>query len=174
MADIFNSKPGFVTSIENMGPRLLPGKIQLEEEVGSAYIMAGIDYQQETIQQFQLSMRDSIYVYMFGDGMGKIALNGLIFSATCVAATAFESEVFEDFPQLAPRDEGLPEAMALYEKYRASVRADPVKVLVGSRTVVGYLTQFNISMIGAGDDPGALGIHRFSMTINTIPNAENS
>src|SRR5512137_3032292 len=102
MPDIFNSKPGFVSVFTGGSNQVLPGKVKLENERNQAYVMVGADYDQETIQQFQLSMRKSVYIYVFGDGMGKIVLNGILFASTCNGI------------------QGMGEVMRLYNKYRVT------------------------------------------------------
>lgn len=157
MADIFNSRPGFVNIFTGGADQVLPGKIRLGNEENEAYIMVGADYDQETIQQFQLSMRNSVYVYVFGDGMGKIVLNGILFASTC-------SNV-----------QGMGEIIYLYNKYRITNmerEGKPVNVMIDlgeEKTIQGYLTALTINMKGAGSDPGALGLFDFRMTINTLP-----
>jgi len=157
MPDIFNSKPGFVSIFSPSQGEVLPGKIVFQDHENVAFVMAGMDYDQETVQQFQLSMRDSIYIYVFGDGMGKIALKGIIFVQTC------------------DHQSGVTEVMDLYNQYRASKNPDPVRVQLTTfgedrqEPIQGYLTGFTIMAKGASSDPAALGMYDFRMVINTLP-----
>jgi len=159
MPDIFNSKPGFVSIFSpDQAGEVLPGKIVFQDHENEAFVMAGMDYDQETVQQFQLSMRDSIYIYVFGDGMGKIALKGIIFVQTCGGQS------------------GITEVMDLYNQYRASKNPEPVKVQITTfgnedhqEPIQGYLTGFTIMTKGASSDPATLGMYDFRMVINTLP-----
>jgi hypothetical protein len=155
MADIFNSYPGMV-NIFGGDSNYFPGRIKLKTPSGgyvqfTAALFSGIDYDQETIQQFQLSMQDSVYIYVFGDGMGKIVLNGLAFAGTCEGA------------------EGLSQVMLIYNQSRVTKLEKPVVVLVGNQRVEGFLTQFNVNMQGASDNPATLGLYKFRMIIHTLP-----
>jgi hypothetical protein len=150
MPDIFNSKPGIVNIFGEDG-NYFPGRIKLGAIEFTAALLSGVDYDQETIQQFQLSMQDSIYVYVFGDGMGRIVLNGLAFAGTCKGA------------------EGLSQVMNVYNQNRITKTEGPITVLVGQKRIEGFLTSFNVNMQGASDNPATLGLYRFRMVVNTLP-----
>lgn len=152
MADIFNSRPGVVAIISDSSGGVLPGRIFVEGFKPQAALISGIEYNQQTSQQFQTSLDQAIYLYVFGDAMGDIVVNGLAFLGVCKGD-----------------GEGLLEVFEFYEQNRASKRPEPVKVHVGkSKPIVGFLTGLKLRQTTVGDDPIGF-LANFSLIINALP-----
>ena len=150
MADIFNSRPGYVAVVPS--DSVIPGRITVAGFAPNAALVAGIDYKQRTNQQFQTSLDQSIYLYVFGDLMGDVIVKGIAFPVVCEGSS-----------------EGLLEILKFYQKSRASVKSDPVSVQVGSsETIAGFLTGVEILSEAVAQDPMSF-ISNYSMTINALP-----
>jgi hypothetical protein len=154
MAEVFMNRRGFVAVLsEQQG---VPGEIRLdgfEESLITAAIIESPNYDQATNQQFQTSLQDAVYVYVFGDQMGRMVLNGVAFSAKC--------------PD--PEPTGLKQIMDYYDKFRASVRPSVVTVRIASHRVSGFLTRLNIAPRNV-----ELQLYNFSMTINALPKKQRA
>ncbi len=149
MADIFNSRPGIVAVIPDQN--VIPGRIKLADFDPVAALVAAGDFDQETNQQFQTSLDESVYIYVFGDRMGTVTVSGMIFSALCDGNANGLSEIF-----------------AFYSTQRASRRADPIQVVFGDEAIVGFLVKLRIRAKALAEDPG--GAHQeFFLDIATLP-----
>lgn len=150
MADIFNSRTGFVAIVPS--DSVVPGRVQIAGFDPQAALVAGVNYRQSTNQQFQTSLDHAIYLYVFGDLMGAIQLKGIAFPATCGGAT-----------------EGLLEVLKFYEQNRASVNPSLVNVSIGSgEAISGFLTDVTVESEAVAQDPSSF-ISNYTMTINTLP-----
>lgn len=149
MADIFQSGPGIVAIFP--AQKVLPGLIHLPEFQPQAALISGIDYNQRTNQQFQPTLDGSVFIYVFGDMMGDVAVNGKAFPGMCDNSKVGLQEVFE-----------------FYAKNRASKRATPVTVVVGEETVVGFLTELRIRGNVLAEEPIA-AINDYTLIISALP-----
>lgn len=151
MADVFNSRAGFVAVITDPGAPILPGKVAIGGFKPQAALISGVDYQQSTCQQFQPSMDGAVYIYVFGDNMGDVCVNGVAFPQLCGGGS-----------------EGLLEVFKFYEQNRASKSPKPVTVQLGSKSIQGFLTALKTKNVSLADDPASF-MANYSMVINTLP-----
>lgn len=155
MSSIFSTAPGTVAQFD-MGS-VVPGKIASDDldlpggGSGIGIILTNTVYDQATHQQFSQSLDDAVYIYVFGDQMGKIDLSGIAFWETCTG------------------EHGISTIMDSYEKNRASKRETSVTVVLGPKTIIGFLTKLKISAVGSGDDPANM-MNQFAMEISALPN----
>jgi hypothetical protein len=153
MAEIFQTAPGTVTVFGDQ--RVVPGRIRLSDPAfpeGSVPILIkGADYGQETNHQFQNSMDGSVYLYVFGDRMGNVKIQGMIFPEMCSGGR-----------------NGLKELLQFYATNRASVRQDPVIVEAGGDRIRGFLTAVQVLDNGAAGDPSA-PMQEYILTISALP-----
>ena len=74
MPDIIVSRPGRV-KVVNAG-EALPGRVSVRGFSPQAALISGLRTAQSTNQQFQPSLSDAIYLYVFGDLMGDLQVSG--------------------------------------------------------------------------------------------------
>jgi hypothetical protein len=150
MADIFGSREGFVAVVS--GQSVIPGKIKLADFEPVAALIASADFTQRTNQQFQHSLDGAVFVYVFGDQMGDVIIEGRIFPAICPDTAGGLNEVFK-----------------YYSAKRASKTPDPVQVVIGNESIVGFLTSLRIRQMGlAAEDPSSL-YQSFFLEIKALP-----
>lgn len=152
--DIFNSQPGIVSVIGDQ--RVLPGRIRILDPrfpSGNVPILiSGIDYNQTTNQQFQTTLDGSVFIYVFGDRMGDIVVNGVAFKAMCNNSGK----------------SGIEEVIDYYRTNRASVTPRPIIVEVVGKRVSGFLTAMKIrDNVTAADSMAP--VSEFSFAINSLP-----
>lgn len=153
MSDLFASAPGTVAVVPQ--EYVLPGRIKIAGHEPQAFLVSGADYDQEVSQQFQPSLDRAHYIYVFGDQMGKIDVNGLAFLALCGQGGGGDAAGFK-------------EVLELYEKNRSSTREEPVDVSIGSQVISGFLGALRVKAITAADDPTGLR-YEFTFRVFTLP-----
>lgn len=114
--------------------------------------------------QFLHTIANDVYVYVFGDRMGQVVLDGISFANKC----QFSGSTVAQFnPGLYTYKHGIEEMMNWYEKNRLSARKDPVFVTIGrSKAFAGFIT----ALTGNVQDP----VHRtinFQLTVSLLPDA---
>jgi hypothetical protein len=149
MADIFGSREGFVAVVANQ--QAIPGRIKLSGFEPVAVLISGSDFNQATNQQFQHSLDGSVFIYVFGDLMGDAVISGRAFPLICPESVG-----------------GLTEVFSYYSSKRASKTPDPVQVIIGDESIVGFLTSLRVRGSSLSEDPNAL-YHEFSLTVKTLP-----
>lgn len=100
------------------------------------------------------TLRDRIYVYVFGERMGEVTINGFAFAGVCNSTTRFT---------------GFDGVFAYYERCRASTNGAPVRLILGPNTVLyGFMYEFGFQL----EDPQT-GLGSFSFKFKVLPrNAE--
>lgn len=153
MADIFNSTPGVVAVLSES--TALPGAILISSPQfpvqNSAAIITGIRYSQSTNQQFQQSLDESVYIYVFGDKMGEVIVEGLAFAATCDGSNS-----------------GIFSVADYYRANRISKSDNPIIIQAAGEIITGFLTGVEITSDTAGDDPAAL-TNKYRLHISALP-----
>lgn len=148
--DIFNSEPGQVSVFEDS--RVLPGAVMLTGVGGpaafSAAIIQNLSANWSTGQQFQLTLEQALYMYVFGDNPSDIVIEGTTFSSSCAGDGR----------------SGIETIMEFYEKNRVVASVTPVFVQIGSKTVSGFLTEMMIY----GFNPELL-TNQFRLKVNLKP-----
>lgn len=151
MPDIYHSRAGYVAVITDPDGNVIPGKISIEGYEPQAALISGINYGQQTNQQFQPTLDSSLYIYVFGDHMGSVEIEGVAFAKLCNGSA-----------------EGIIEVLDFYTQNRASKKSVPITVQIGSRPISGFLTALSIANTALADDPAAF-MARYKMTINALP-----
>lgn len=143
MALVFPNVPGRVAMIP---PRDVAGflPIQLRFTPGPwsrgpaplfmKAIITGLSVQFQGQQQFLHTLRDFIYVYSFGEGMGNARLSGLAFADTCPRGHAMT---------------GPEQIINYYDQFRLSKLGQAMQFAVGGasgRAFHAYLTGMQISI----------------------------
>jgi hypothetical protein len=150
MADVFACTRGKVVVMDGCGG--LPGKIVLGGFEPMAAIITSPSVTQRVNVQFQSSLKESVYVYVFGDQMGNVMINGIAFAARCQGDASGMKDIFD-----------------YYRDYRASQKKEPIEVTFGKEAISGFLTESNMS----SRDPNNLTLD-FRFTINTLPKKASS
>jgi hypothetical protein len=149
MSDLLACRRGTVITIE--GCEGIPGTLQVDGFEGRAAIIVAPAVRQNVNVQFQTSLKEAVYAYVFGDQMGQITLNGLAFASRC-----------ED------DENGVKELFEYYDGYRASVRKEVVTVTIADKAFSGFL----ISMDMSPQQPEHM-ISSFRLAIASLPDKKN-
>lgn len=156
MAVVYDTIPGTVVAFD-MGYSI-PGTIAISDpkfpaSTPSPVMFSSVIWDQATNQQFQHSLDGSVYIYVFGDRMGAVNIEGFTFISQCDS-----TEV------------GLTQLTEFYSANRASARNTPIEVTLGDDTISGFLTGIRVTALGSGaGDDGLTLVHRFTLTINALP-----
>ena len=147
MADLLVCNRGRVAVME--GCEGIPGKILLGDFEPRAAIITSPAVSQRTNVQFMTSLKESVYVYVFGDQMGTVMIAGIAFAERCETGESGLEEVFD-----------------YYQNFRASQRKETVSIGFGfsKASISGFLTAAEVS----SRDPDLMTMD-FKFTINTLP-----
>lgn len=122
---------------------------------GFKSILTGIEINERANFQFQHTLGNEIFIYVFGDRIGTFNVNGVSFYDTCGPSGA------------ALGEPGITRVLRYYRVNRLSNRAAPLLVTLPPATVLRcYLMAFR----GRVADP-ALRLFEFSMQLALIPEA---
>ena len=146
MAELLACQRGKIAVME--GCEGIPGKILLDGFEPVAAIVTAPSVEQRVNAQFQTSLKESVYVYVFGDQMGNIGIAGIAFASTCEDEEA----------------SGMEDVFNYYRDYRASQRKEPIAVTFGKESISGFLMASKLS----SRDASNMTLD-FSFTINTLP-----
>lgn len=152
--DIYNNIPGTMVAIPAVG---VPMVIFMEGWVGPAYkcIVTGFQLQTQSGVQFMHTLRDFIYVYVFGDRIAPLTISGVAFRINACPLLN---------PGL-PNIHGYEYALNYYNLNRVGTRGRPLTIVLGLSVVLsGFLTE---SSIGVQDTEH--NIANFSFGFQTIP-----
>lgn len=165
--DIFSSNPGAVVAVDGPGTAL---SLFLEGWQGYApfkSIITGFGIHTQDGVQFQHSLRDFIYVYVFGERITEVTLSGLSFAHVCERLDNRQDVV--GFPQgqstFRPNWHGLEYVMGYYNTYRVSTTGTPLTLVFGLNTILyGFLVG---TSIGFQDTEKLLST--FELTFRALP-----
>lgn len=157
MANLFVSAPGTVTSFQldaTVGTISVPAEIKDPVFITrpGPVIFSQVEWVQRTNQQFANSLDGSVYIYVFGDQMGSVRVNGLAMDALC-----------------GQKENGLQKVLKYYETNRASKRSTPIGISIADQIVRGFLTGVQVTSVGATTNPQAPVLHSYDMEINALP-----
>jgi hypothetical protein len=157
MADLFVSTPGQVAAFEmsaTLGQVAIPAEIKDPPFIRSRpspVIFNTVDWMQKTNQQFVTSLDGSVYIYVFGDQMGSVSIQGYAFDQLCQQDIS-----------------GLQMVLDYYDENRASKRQLPIKIAIGEKVIQGFLTGVKVLAIGSAGDPAPV-LNRYELEINALP-----
>ena len=149
MSDIFNSSPGSAVMVQ--GQNVVPGQVALSGFNPTAALISHVEYNANTNQQFQYALDSSVYIYVFGDLMGTVVVEGISLLAMCDGSPA-----------------GLGEILTYYGENKVSKNTDPVSVNVGDKTITGFLTGLKIRSTSTAQEQEA-PLHNWALAIATLP-----
>lgn len=165
MADIFSSQPGRVTAVVGTG---LVMRLDIGQAAGPGSPDSrwqGFEGFRAIIQAlgisgqggFQLahSLRDYIYVYVFGERAGEIQVSGLAFHSGCGDDGSSPT--------------GLELVYAYYQRARITSNPLPVSIAIGGMLeFTAFLTGVNLGIV----DPGT-SMSNFALRFSYIPDQED-
>lgn len=153
MATLFVTKPGQVVAFQDVGA--LPLTIFLEGWPGFPSIRAAITQisgQSAGSYQFLHTLKEFIYVYVFGERIGEMTIGGLLFSEACATPNA---------------PSGIEQLAQYYNRYRISKYGNPLTIqigLSGLTRVRGFLTGMRADITDAQHQLG-----QFVLRLHTLP-----
>ena len=173
--EIFSSQAGRVTAIDgDITPLLLEvGDDHVDDEPNSNWggygefraIITGFGVQQQGGFQFLHTLRDFIYVYVFGERIGQMSIEGIAFNANCEAGP--DAIIEQASGKIGPQYHGLEWVQAYYLDNRITERPDPITIVLGLDTpFYGFLTSLKFEVVDSPDKP-FLG--HFAMGFHVIP-----
>ena len=149
MSDIYNSSPG--TAVVIPGTNTVPGQIAISGFVPVAALISHVEYNANTNHQFQYALDSSVYIYVFGDLMGNVIVEGISLLSLCNGTQG-----------------GLNEILAYYSANRISKHPNPISVVVGGDTITGFLTGLKVRSTGTAQDQET-PMHNWAFHIDTLP-----
>lgn len=160
MGDLFNSKPGFVAVIA--GPAVIPGRVKLSGFDTKTALISGIRVDQKTNQQFQLSLDRSVWLYVFGDQVGNVEVEGLAFPGMC---ETFKKDGTVNTERTAG---GVDDILEFYRQNRVSSSPKPISILLGSNAISSYLIGLRTNAVSLDENPGGL-FYRYTFLLSSVP-----
>lgn len=134
MPVIFEGTPGRVLAIKDpavparIRPLVSPNPtIDIQ---GEKSIITNVTVAQQTNHQFLHTLGNDIFIYVFGDRIGMITLEGLAFPDVCNKDGKGGTEGGEG---------GLELILKWYKENKLSSRQEPVKVAIGQTTFTGFV-----------------------------------
>jgi len=153
---VFGSSAGIVSATLTGGA--IPFSIGISGNVNapefpsytlSKAILTGLQYGGRAGLGVSHTLRDRVYLYVFGDRVGKIEMSGYAFAEICNGASDANYTGFDA-------------VNAYYEKARVTAQGLPVTLVIGrSTTFVGFMTDF---VFGIEDASTGLGSFKFGFT----------
>jgi len=118
-------------------------------------IVTRISVTEEVNKQLVHTVGNKTYLYVFGDRVGNLTIDGVAFAPTCPC----------DEKNTANLSPGFERILEWYNTNKASQRASPLTIVLGSNTVLkGFLVNFSLRVI---DVP--LRMFEWSMLLHTVP-----
>ena len=131
----------------------LPAIVTVDGFRPTAVIITNIGVGQQANVQIQPSLKQTIYVYAFGDSMGIVRLGGMAFIAEICAGGR------------RPKSDGVAEIVKFYAANRVSRRLKHVNVTIGATVFSGFLMNMN-----AQTQDAEKRFFSWSMEIAALPN----
>lgn len=138
--------PGKTAAMETADA--VPALVKLDGLSASTVLIQSMGVSQSANVQFMQSLKDKIYIYVFGEAPGTLTVSGIILYHSCNVGSS----------------SGLKEILNYYRKNSVTKRSSPVHIVIGTSSIDGYLRQVD----GSIDNP-ELGMGRFTFTMTSIP-----
>jgi hypothetical protein len=159
---LFQSKVGAVVALDDPAvqcttyrPLLDMRETPIDFQTHRA-IVTRITVSQQVNVQFLHALGSLIYVYVFGDRMGKVSLAGLsFFMCECDPNACGPA---------GPRPDSGNDIYQWYKENRASKREAPVRLTVGTQVIEGFVTSFAEDVV----DPST-SLLQWSVNMDALP-----
>lgn len=171
--DIFSTQPGAVVAVPSPGT---PMAMFIEGwgDGSTAYvpfksIVTGFEVETQAGVQFLHTLRDFIYVYVFGERIAPVTISGIALAHVCERLD--ENMPAQGFPlgrnTFTPNFHGLEYVLGFYNSYRVSTLGAPLTLVFGISTVLqGFLVG---ARVGLSDTENRIA--QFSLQFKAIPQA---
>lgn len=131
---VLEGRAGTVVALDDLGVQGSARTVNFdaEAEIGLEFdrsIITGLALSQEVNVQFLHTLGSYIYIYVFGDRMGSVAVSGMSFAADC------DNE--------GNTSHGLELMLKWYRQFRTSRRRSPVRIMIGDTPIDGFVVGFN-------------------------------
>jgi len=168
---LFTSEPGVAIALYD--GTVLPITLTVQYWAGlgtSGYlarnaIITGVTVSSRGTYQFQQTLRNFVYVYVFGERMGDVTIHGLTFMSNCVQCYPPSSP---DCIEIGQGFSGISMTADYYDAWKATGQSNvpgiPLGISFGLMSLLGFLTGFNISLT----DPKSR-IGKFTLNFKTTP-----
>lgn len=141
MPVVISSKPGVVRRLNDSAVQgTIPSLVALKDPEftfgDQLAIITSIGVKQHTNHQFMQTLGADIYIYVFGDRMGDMALSGVAFAKDC--------------EEMGDTEHGMAKVMRWYRDNRLAKRRDPVDVVLGNadgEPFSGFVTGMNLNLL---------------------------
>lgn len=162
MPILFQSKVGQVVQLDDPAAQCTTGRLPLSFD-GTIKPITYKDYRaivtrvtvaQQVNLQFLHTMGSLVYVYVFGDRMGQVALSGLSFFLCQCDAICGNPNLLLDQPDV----------YSWYKLNRASNRSTPIKIGIGNAVFSGFVTSFQEDVV----DP-SLNLLQWTVNMMALP-----
>lgn len=137
MTTLYVTHPGQVTAI-NGDVGKLPMTIMLDNWPGFPAIraiMTHIGISASGNYQFLHTLKEYIYVYVFGERIGDVAISGLLFSESC---TSSDGPADATAPANVAQPSGIEQLCDFYNTNRIAVRGQPMRIIIGTSAMASF------------------------------------
>lgn len=151
MPTIFSVRPGLAVAIRDRALAGAPMRLDLDDWGGypqRTAIITGISVAKAGNYQFLHTLRGFIYVYVFGERIGDLILQGITFTGQCPGGG----------------ENGFDGVVDYYEQNAIAFRDDPVGVEIASSGFLAFLTAAKVDIV----NPKA-GLGQFTLKMNAVP-----
>lgn len=115
--------------------------------VGNSIVLTSVGFSLDANVQFMHSLRNVVYVYSFGERMGVIEINGIIFYRPCGGVTA-----------------GMGGALGFYRANSVAAKSSPVSITIANASFRGFVR--GIRSTFSDPEKGIIGV---SIVVATLP-----
>jgi hypothetical protein len=162
--NIFSSNAGYVVAVDGAAA---PVVFVVDGDAGLFHdlkaIVTSVGIQGQGGYQFMHTLREYIYVYVFTERVGEIAVSGLAFPAACDSFGAQGAQ------GCVAGTTGLERILTWYECNRITTRAAPVVISFGDAVIYdAFLVSCKADIVNA-----EAGIAQFTLRFNYIPNVND-
>ena len=148
---IFGTAPGTVSNVLSIPGATTPATIGIAGLTGSNTLaITSVGFSSDANVQFMHTLGQLVYVYVFGERMGVVEVNGVTFYRPCGGNNA-----------------GIQNVINFYKSNSVSVKAGLTSVSMGSVGVRGFLRSVRSTFSDA--EKGVLG---FSLILSTLPSMQ--
>jgi len=147
--NVFSIQPGRTFAVP--APEAVPMVLSFDDWNGyhaRRAIVQSVGVASQGNYQFLHTLRNFVYVYVFGERMGEITLSGLAFAGHCPFDTT----------------DGTAQVMSYYAQKGISYTGAPVGIQIGAAGFRGFLTAAKFDII---NPKGRIG--QFTFRFNTLP-----
>jgi hypothetical protein len=167
--DIFSSQPGSVVAVPSSGVPMATFLQGWGGYLPFKSVITGFEVETQAGVQFMHSLRDFVYIYVFGERIAPVTFSGVSFAHVCERLD--ERTAFQGLPAgrsgFVPNFHGLEYVLNYYNTNRVSTTGAPVTLVLGLNTVLfGFLLG---ARVGLQDSERRVA--NFSLQFRAVPQA---